>query len=115
MADSWLKANDTAPRLTSTLKDRDGDPVDLADAGIALFVAEIHGEQVVADEASNDQVGDGTDGSKGMVSYDFPEPLEPGGYRYEWQVTYLDTSVETFPNSGYLTLAVLADLGEVAS
>ncbi len=115
MADSWLKANDTAPRLTSTLEDRNGDPVNLSDADVRIHVREIRGDTVLDDDGSIDQVGDGSDGSKGTVSYDFGEPLAAGGYRYEWEVTYMDASVETFPNGSWLTLAVLQTLGEVAS
>ncbi|MDP9301837.1 MAG: phage baseplate upper protein [Actinomycetota bacterium] len=115
MADSWLKANDTAPRLTSTLEDRNGDPVNLSDADVRIHVREIRGATVLDDVASIDQVADGSNGSKGTVSYDFGEPLAAGGYHYEWEVTYGDGSIETFPNASVLSLAVLESLGEEAS
>lgn len=115
MADSWMKAHDTAPVLSTILKGSDGQPADIADADVRVHVQVIHGDTIVDDDATNDQVGDGGDGTKGAASYEFPDGLDAGGYRYEWEVTYDGGEVETFPNDGWLYLAVVADLDEEAS
>lgn len=117
MADIWVKLNDTAPQIERTLLDGAGDPVDIEAADVRFIMGPIlGGDSVIDDVASNDQVGDGTDGTIGTVSYGWDD-LGPaaGGYRAEFEVTFAGGAVETFPNSGYLTVAVLADLDEVSS
>lgn len=114
MADTWMKTRDTAPVITSTLRDRDLNPVDISGATVRIYVRELRGETILDDDATNAQVGDGSDGTKGFVNYTV-EDLDPGGYRYEWEVVYGGGAIETFPNSGYLSLAVLDDLGQAAS
>lgn len=113
MADSWLTEGDTAPSLISTLRDRDGNPVDIANATVEIRFRSMTTEDIyLVDDADNDQVGNGSDGSKGNVSYEFTEPFERDGYWYDWRVTYNGGEIETFPNDGPLTLAVPFDIGE---
>ena len=119
MADVWVKTFDTAPAVLATLKDANGAAVNIADATVAFSMREIGGTTSVIEgaEASNDQVTDGSDGSKGKVSYPWQEGDTDGagGYHGEFEVTFQDGEVETFPNDGYITIAILDDLGELAS
>ena len=110
MADRLLKQGDTV-RLTATLRGADG-PADLSGADVRFVMRTLRGETLVAEgEAENLQVGDGTDGTLGFVGYDWAagETDEPGGYRAEWEVTYSDGSVQTFPSGTYNYIGILAD------
>ncbi|ELY49882.1 hypothetical protein [Natronorubrum bangense] len=48
----------------------------------------------------------------GVVVYEWrpQDTASPGVYRAEWRVTYDDGAVETFPNSGYLTIYVTSNV-----
>lgn len=113
MADIWVKTDDTAPSAVAVLKDYSGAAVDLTSATVRFIMRPIRGGAVVIDDvANNEQIGDGSDGTKGLVSYTWMEgdTVAPGGYLAEFEVTYQDMSKETFPNAGYLTVAMVADL-----
>jgi hypothetical protein len=114
MADAYLKEGDTHPTLESTLQNPDLTPANINAATVVLHVRRLRTLDMILEDAAaeNLQVGDDT---TGMVRYTFEGPLEAGGYLYEWQVTYLGGEVETFPNGGYLTLAVLHELATEAS
>jgi hypothetical protein len=117
LADIWVKDGDSAPQIERTLLDGERNPVDIEGATVRFIMAPIMGgESVIDDVATNAQVDTGVDGTLGNVSYGW-ESIGPaaGGYRAEFEVTFAGGAIETFPNSGYLTVAVLADLDEVSS
>jgi hypothetical protein len=113
MADVWLKDSDTSPIVRAVLRDGADNPVDLSGAqGVRFLMRRQRGGLVVNEAATVDQVGDGTDGTKGYVHYAWGagETVEAGGFLGEFEVTFADAQVETFPNDGYLKIAVLSDL-----
>lgn len=114
MADFYIKTSDTAPTIAATLKDSAGNAVDIEAATVHIVLQPFDGETSLYAAASNDQVDEDT---TGYVSYEWEaEDLDTAGAFYgEWQVTFQDGSVETFPNDGYFTVAILEDLGTVAS
>ncbi len=118
MADFWAKQSDTAPPLKQVLVDGNGDPADLQNTEVKFLMRPIGDTEATVDAAATiEQVGDGSDGSKGRVSYAWgANDLDvSGGYYGEWQVTYADDSVETFPNDRYVTIAVIDDLEATVS
>jgi hypothetical protein len=119
MADVWIKEGDTSPIVRAVLRDGADQPVDLSGAqGVRFLMRPMSGTVLAVDAAAVvDQVGDGSDGTKGYVHYDWVvgDTDVAGGYYGEFEVTYADNAVETFPNDGYLTVAVLHDLEEIAS
>lgn len=96
--------------IADTLKDANGDPVDIAGATVTLTWTPIQGAtaEINAAVASNNQAGDGADGSKGTVSYTGdPADSAVEGYKLAaWTVTYTDSTVQTFPNDGYILVHV---------
>lgn len=108
-ADFYWRQGDTASDFTETLRDEDGNPVDIAGAAIHLTVTPIRGAAPIIDAAMTPlQNGDGSDGSKGQVSYT-PQPgdtAEPGDYLAAIIVTYSSGQVQTFPNAGYILLTI---------
>lgn len=117
MADFWAKRYDTAPPLREVLVDGNGDPANLQNTSVRFFMKPMEGytAPAVEGDALVEQFGDGLDGTMGRVSYQWaPNDLDiPGGYYAEWQVTYADGHIETFPNDRYVTVAVVEDLGQV--
>lgn len=111
MADFYIRAGDTASKMSDTLRDEDGTPVDIAGATIALRLEPIRGGEPTIDgaAASNDQVGDGSDGSRGKVSFsEWPVGSidEPGDYLGTWVATFGGGKPLSFPNAGYILVAI---------
>lgn len=98
-ADFVIRQGDTAPRFSQEL------PVDdLTDAEVRLH---LHGLTVADDRNLEAEVDDSGDGS--TVFYDWqPEDTELAGYySAEWQVTFSDGKVQTFPSGGVYLVQVV--------
>lgn len=100
MSTFYLKANNSSPILVQNLLDAAGTPINLTSATVRIHVNTQYNVNVVDAAASVDNVASGT------VSYTFDGTITDGNYFYEFEVTYADSSVETFPNSGYNVLVV---------
>lgn len=111
--DFYLKKGDTASTISSVLRDDNGSPVDIQGAIIYFRMAPISGSGTPALNvtASNDQNGDGTDGTMGKVSYTWQEgdTGAAGLFLAEWMVDWAAAGNQHFPNSGY----VLVQISEV--
>ncbi len=117
MANSMqMTVNDTAPSAQATLKA--GKPkvaVDIQSATVKFHMTAFgDGRIKINASANNDQTGDGSDGSKGDVSYDWDGgagDTDTGGkFRAHWEVTYSDGTVQTFPTPGNNTIIFHAEL-----
>ena len=120
MADVWIKVGDTLPIIRSVVKDEDGVPIDIQDADVSFALRMIRGlDPVFVNVASNDQVTDGLDGSRGKVSYawDSLDTIEagPGGFYGEWRVVFVGDAQFTAPDDGNVKIAILDNLGNVGS
>ena len=108
--DFFIKEGDTASIITSTLRDDDLAAVDIQGATVRFHLAPISGSgtPVLNAAAVNDQVGSGTDGSKGKVSYAWVAGNTgfAGLYLGEWEVTYAGGKVQSFPNSSYILVRI---------
>lgn len=109
-----MKTGDTAPHVHAVLLDAAGDPVDLA-AATVRFILATRGWLEVRVDAPADmlQIGNGTDGSRGLVRYPWAEgdTAEAGTYDVEFEVTYSDGTVQSFPTEGYVDCVFEEDLG----
>lgn len=110
MSDAFvLRQNDTASPITATLMDDTGDPVDLAGATVKFRMIPIGGGDPKVDAAAaNDQNGNGSDGSKGDVSYAWSaaDTDTDGLFLGSWVVTFTGGAVQTFPNGGYVLVRI---------
>ena len=109
--DLVTKAGDTAPLPRYQLTGRDGQPADLTGATVVQRFA---GAPAAGSPCTVD--GAATDGIVRLVSREHL-PL-PAGRRsvtveFETEVTYADTTVQTFPEAGYDRWIVWTDLDEV--
>jgi hypothetical protein len=100
MSTFYLKVGDTSPILTQTLRNSAGEAINLASATVLIRVISVYGATVLTASATID------DATAGEISYEFAGDLAVGTYRYEFEVTYSDSAVETFPNVGYNDLIV---------
>lgn len=112
-ADYTLKTGDLTPSISATLIDAGGDALDIEGVDVTFIMTLIDAtEPTVERLATNLQVTDGTDGSKGKVRYDWVsgDTEVEGGYRAEWQADFAE-GPGTFPNQDYSMVAIIPDLG----
>lgn len=113
--DIEMKTGDLRPGVQATLTDNTGNPVNIAGATVRFVMATRASprEVVIDTAASNDQAGDGSDGSKGKVSYEWVDgdTETAGTFLSEFEVTYASGITQTFPTVGYKTVNFTEDLG----
>ena len=102
MIEVFMKQNDTNPSLNATLE-QDSIPVDLSDESVTV---KFHMGDVV------DAAAVVVDGVSGIVRYDWKavDTATAGRFSAEFEVTYADGSIGTFPNNEYLIVVITKDL-----
>lgn len=105
-----IKRNDTVP-LTATLRVA-GAPIDLQGATVRFHMRDSAGILVVDSAATVIQNGDGSDGTKGRVKYEWvaSDTATAGVFSLEWEVTFADSTVRTFPTTHPTKLKIWGDL-----
>lgn len=103
-----IKQNDTAPALVTVLQDSRGRPRVLTGATVVLNMR-LQSDKVVKITGASVTI---TDASLGIVSYSFTAANTDtaGVYELEIQVTYSDSTIETFPNNDYVIVTILDDI-----
>lgn len=101
-----IKQNDTSPSLQATLKDSTQTPVDLTGATVMFHMKSVDGTIKVDSQMTI------TNEAGGVVQYDWQsgDTDTVGTYYVEFEVTYADSSVETFPNNGNRAVSVVREL-----
>lgn len=109
MSTFTIKQNDTSPSLQVSLTDSAGSAIDLTGATSIRFHMRLPSATAAKVDAAAATVGAST---AGVVKYDWSagDTDTAGLYQAEFEVTYSDSSIETFPNGGYLLVNVLDDL-----
>jgi len=107
MSTFHIKQNDTVPSLRAALENGNGDAVDLTNATCQFHLRKIGSTTVVVD-ASAQIVTEAT----GIVQYNWiaDDTDTVGSYQAEFEVTYPDNTVETFPNNGYIRVEITDDI-----
>jgi len=102
----FIKQNDTSPALLATLKDFSGSAINLTGASVLFHMKDLSGTVKI------DQAMTITNATLGLVRYDWQvgDTDTVGTYYVEFQVTYSDSSVETFPNNGNKVVSVVKEL-----
>jgi len=106
MGTFWIKQNDTSPPLRAQLKDGDEVPIVLTGASVRFHMRTLAGATVVDAAAALENA------SNGIVQYNWQaaDTATIGSYQAEFEVTYSDTTIETFPNSGYIRVEITDDI-----
>lgn len=109
-ADFYWKRNDTAPAIVCVLRNSAGGPFDLTTMTQVKFImsATVGGSTVI-DSTAVTVVGAPT---AGTVSYQpmTGDTAAAGTFFAEWEVTLASGNKESFPDPGYLTILITADL-----
>lgn len=107
MATFTIKQNDTSPAIQTQLLDGNGDPVNITGASVTF-----HMRTAPAGATKIDASATIVTALTGTVNYTWTgtDTDTPGTYEAEFEVIYADSSVETFPNSGYITVTVVDDI-----
>lgn len=107
MVDFTIKENDTSPIIQRTLTDASGTAVNLTGSSVVFkMYDQMRTTQVVSSAATL------VDAANGVVRYTWlaADTDVPGWYWVEFEVTYSDSSIETFPNSGYISVLITEEL-----
>jgi len=101
-----IKQNDTSPSLQATLKDANNSIINLAGATVRFHLKALDGT-VKVDAAMTI-----TDALGGIVQYDWQagDTDTAGSYYAEFEVTYNDGAIETFPNNQNLAISIRPEL-----
>jgi hypothetical protein len=101
-----IKQNDTSPSMQASLTDSSLNPIDLTGASVALHMKSTSGVIKISSAMSI------TNASGGVVQYNWftGDTDTVGTYYVEFQVTYSDGSIETFPNSGNKAVSIVREL-----
>lgn len=112
MTTYYAKTGDVGSSVTEQLLDGDGDGVNLTGAAVRFTMrAPGAAEPIVVDEAEL------VVAATGHVRYTWLDgDLDTAGYYIaEWEVTYSNDAVETFPADGYISVIVRDSLDIDAS
>jgi 5-hydroxyisourate hydrolase-like protein (transthyretin family) len=109
-----IKNGDTSPAYVVDLQDDvDSTPaaIDLTDADTVTFKMRLTG---TTGAPVIDELMDITTPASGRVTYEWAvgDTAETGTYDVEFEIGWSDGTVETVPNSGYMTVIVTDDLDD---
>lgn len=101
-----IKQHDTSPEIEAVLSNAAGAPIDLNGASVRFHMRRAGGPIVVDAAATIVTAG------AGLVRYVWTasNTSTAGSYQAEFEVTYGDGSIETFPNSSNIQIDIMADL-----
>jgi Rib/alpha/Esp surface antigen-like repeat protein len=102
-----IKQNDTVPSIRAELQNGSGDAVDLINATVRFHMRAI-GSTTATIDADASVVNE----PQGIVQYDWvaEDTATIGSYQAEFEVTYPDGTIETFPNDGYIRVKITDDI-----
>lgn len=108
MTDFHIKQNDTSPALEAQLTDDDGSGIDLAAADVQFHLVSRDRSETAVDDTAT--IVDSTDG---VVKYEWSasDTDSSGRFLAEFEVTYDDGTIESFPNSRNITVEIVPELG----
>jgi uncharacterized protein YfaS (alpha-2-macroglobulin family) len=101
-----IKQSDTSPSIRATLQNASGVAVNLNGATVRFHMKSVDGTLVI------DRAMTITTAASGIVTYNWQagDTSTAGTYFAEFEVTYSDLSVETFPNTGNLPIVITPEL-----
>jgi hypothetical protein len=102
----YIKQNDTSPSVSATLKDANDTVINLTGCTVMFHMEAVDGTLKVDAEMTV------TDATGGVVQYDWEvgDTDTAGTYYVEFEVTYGDSAVETFPNNNKEVIIIRPEL-----
>lgn len=109
MATFSIKEGDTSPAILYTLSPGD---ISLVGASVVFNMADRRGNlKVNRGAATITDDGDSSDTPTVRYAWQSADTDASGVYFAEFEVTYSDGTIETFPNGGFITINIAEDLG----
>ena len=107
-ASFYIKQNDTAPSIQVGLTDSAGKIRSMANAASVKFNMTTENGTLVVDHG----LGSIVNPTKGIVAYEWQagDTANVGLHNAEFEITYVNGQVETFPNNGYIRVIVKGEL-----
>lgn len=107
MGTFFIKQNDTSPAILATLLDGDEQPINLTLANVRFHLRRAGTKTPLVDAEATIVTP-----LEGIVRYDWQpsDTAASGVLEAEFEVTYNDLTVETFPNTGYITVEIISDI-----
>jgi len=102
----YIKQNDTSPSVQAALTDANNTAINLTGASVQFHMEAVDGTLKV------DAAMTVTDDTGGVVQYDWVtgDTDTVGTYYVEFEVTYSDGSIETFPNNNKEVIIIRPEL-----
>lgn len=102
-----IKRNDTSPILQTTLTDAGGSPIDLTATSVKFYMKRYKSNTLKINATATI-----FDEDAGIVRYLWQsgDTDTAGSYQAEFQITYDDGAVETFPNADFIQVDIINDL-----
>ena len=103
----YIKQNDTSPSMLATLEDASGNAINLLGASVRFHMSAISSSITKVDASASIVTP-----AAGTVQYDW-DALDTdtiGSFQAEFEVTYVDGTIETFPNDGYVWVEIIRDI-----
>jgi Rib/alpha/Esp surface antigen-like repeat protein len=103
----YIKQNDTVPSIRAELQNGSGEAVDLINATV-----QFHMRAIGSNTATVDAAATVINAAGGIVQYNWiaADTVTIGSYQAEFEVTYPDGTIETFPNNGYVRVEIIDDI-----
>lgn len=107
MATFVIKQNDTSPSIEATLTNISGTAVNLNGSSVRFHMKNMSNNSLIVDQAATIVNGIG-----GIVRYAWQvaDTQKPGLYTCEFEVTYADNSIETFPNDDKIIVSIESEI-----
>ena len=104
----FIKRNDDQPTLDVALRDDKNRPVDVTGASVVFHMRNTADDTTKISGASVTVLA----ASKGEVRYSWTttNTKTAGNFEAEFQVTFSDGGVQTFPNDGYIDVIITEDV-----
>ena len=102
-----IKENDTSPDIMAVLKSPEGEVIDLSGAQVKTYMSDYSGEEIIIN--ADAQIIDALEG-KVVYSWTEGDTQKPGRYKLEFEVTFADGKVQTYPNQGYIEIEITEDI-----
>ena len=109
LTDFYIKQHDTREPVVAVCQDANGNAIDLTGATVKFNMKSGSGTLVVNDSTHTSLVT----AASGIVKYQWQaaDTATAGDYTAEFQITFSDGRILTFPNTGNFNVHITADLG----
>lgn len=107
MATFVIKQNDTSPSIEATLTNINGVAINLSSCSVRFHMKNMTNGVLIVDQPATI-----VNAVNGVTRYAWQsaDTQKPGMYNCEFEVTYSDNSIETFPNDDKIIVSIESEI-----